>query len=61
MKSSRSRTPTEKPPPKKPTPDATERRRRLEEQLEKGLEETFPASDPVSVTAPARTRPGNSD
>jgi hypothetical protein len=25
----------------------------LEEQLEEGLEETFPASDPVSVAQPA--------
>jgi hypothetical protein len=25
----------------------------LEEQLEEGLEETFPASDPVSATQPA--------
>jgi hypothetical protein len=29
-----------------------EERRRLEEALEEGLEETFPASDPVSVTQP---------
>jgi hypothetical protein len=26
---------------------------RLEEELEEGLEETFPASDPVSVAQPA--------
>jgi nicotinate phosphoribosyltransferase len=30
---------------------------RLEEQLEEGLEDTFPASDPVSVTQPAPKRP----
>ena len=30
--------------------------RRLETALEEGLEETFPASDPVSVTQPARSR-----
>ena len=29
--------------------------RRLENALEKGLEETFPASDPVNVTQPARS------
>jgi hypothetical protein len=34
---------------------------RLEKALEEGLMETFPASDPVSVTEPARTRPGNGD
>ena len=27
-------------------------RRRLEEALERGLEDTFPASDPVAVTQP---------
>jgi nicotinate phosphoribosyltransferase len=30
----------------------------LERALEEGLEETFPASDAVSVTEPAPTRPG---
>lgn len=29
------------------------RRRRLERALDIGLEETFPASDPVAVTVPA--------
>ncbi len=29
-------------------------RRRLETALEEGLEETFPASDPVAVTEPRR-------
>ena len=33
-------------------------KRRLEEALEEGLEETFPGSDPVSVTQPA---PSNGD
>jgi hypothetical protein len=28
------------------------KRRRLEKALEEGLEETFPASDPVNVTQP---------
>jgi len=31
---------------------AVERRAEREDQLEEGLEETFPASDPVSVTRP---------
>jgi hypothetical protein len=30
-------------------------KRRLDEALEVGLEETFPASDPVNVTQPAPT------
>ncbi len=50
--------PTRK-PPEKPASEEAERRRRLEEQLEEGLKGTFPASDPVSVTEPAPTRPGN--
>ena len=29
------------------------RKRRLERSLEQGLEDTFPASDPVNVTQPA--------
>jgi nicotinate phosphoribosyltransferase len=35
------------------------KRRRLEKALEEGLEGTFPASDPVAVTEPAPTPPGN--
>lgn len=35
------------------------RRQRLERELEEGLEETFPASDPVAVTEPAPTPPGD--
>jgi hypothetical protein len=35
-------------------------RQRLEKALEEGLEETFPASDAVAVTEPARTRPNDS-
>ena len=31
-------------------------RRRLEEALDEGLEETFPASDPVSVIQPRPTK-----
>jgi hypothetical protein len=30
--------------------------RRLERALEEGLEETFPGSDPVNVTQPAKSR-----
>ena len=32
------------------------RRRRLEKSLEQGLEDTFPASDPISVTQPTSDR-----
>jgi hypothetical protein len=32
------------------------KKRRLEWQLEEGLEETFPASDPVNVTQPVPNR-----
>ena len=40
--------------PKK-TPDKSDRaeKRELDDALEEGLEETFPGSDPVSVTQPA--------
>ncbi len=31
-------------------------KRRLDEALEEGLEETFPGSDPVNVTQPAPSR-----
>ncbi len=31
----------------------SEEKRRLDDALEEGLEETFPGSDPVSVTQPA--------
>jgi hypothetical protein len=30
------------------------RKRRLEQSLEQGLEDTFPASDPINVTQPVR-------
>jgi hypothetical protein len=33
-----------------------EQKRQLDEALEEGLEETFPASDPVNVTQPERSR-----
>jgi hypothetical protein len=32
-----------------------EERRRLERKLEEGLEETFPGSDPVSITQPPQS------
>jgi hypothetical protein len=32
-----------------------ERRQRLERSLEEGLEDTFPASDPINVTQPPPT------
>ena len=40
-------------PHSQPTPDEIKEKRRLDEALEEGLEETFPGSDPVSVTQPA--------
>ena len=44
----------------KPKVDETEdRRQRLERALDEGLEQTFPASDPVALTQPASTRPDN--
>jgi hypothetical protein len=44
----------------KPKVDETEdRRQRLERALDEGLEQTFPASDPVALTQPAPTRPYN--
>jgi hypothetical protein len=38
-----------------------ERRRALEEALELGLENTFPASDPVAVTQPQGSRWGKQE
>jgi len=35
------------------------RKRKLERSLEQGLEDSFPASDPVNVTQPAPTRRSN--
>ncbi len=34
------------------TANESEEKRRLDDALEEGLEETFPASDPVNVTQP---------
>ncbi|MBJ7405951.1 MAG: hypothetical protein JHD07_22620 [Bradyrhizobium sp.] len=36
-----------------PSPEEIKDKRALEDALEEGLEETFPGSDPVSVTQPA--------
>jgi hypothetical protein len=44
--------------PKAEKADSAEKRR-LEQALEEGLEETFPASDPVSVTQPSSTKGDN--
>jgi nicotinate phosphoribosyltransferase len=44
---------TPKPAEKKHKPD----KERLERELEEGLEDTFPASDPVAVTEPAPDDP----
>ena len=35
----------------------TERERRKEQSLEEALEDTFPASDPISVVQPRPSRP----
>ena len=40
----------------KPKPDEAAEKRRLDEALEEGLEETFPGSDPVNVTQPAPSK-----
>jgi hypothetical protein len=36
--------------------DQATRRERLDDALERGLEDTFPGSDPVSVTQPPGSR-----
>jgi hypothetical protein len=44
----------------RPRPDPKDikgaEKRRLDEALEEGLEETFPGSDPVNVTQPAPSK-----
>jgi len=35
----------------------TKNKKELEDQLNEGLEESFPGSDPVSVTQPAPSKP----
>lgn len=39
-----------------PKEDNGEKKRRLEKALEEGLEDTFPASDPINVTQPPPSR-----
>jgi hypothetical protein len=44
--------------PRSDTKDGkTAEKRRLDQALEEGLEETFPGSDPVSITQPAPSKP----
>ena len=38
-------------------PREIEERQRLEQELEEGLQETFPGSDAVTVTQPVKNRP----
>jgi hypothetical protein len=39
-----------------PKSDDADEKHRLDQALDEGLEETFPASDPVNVTQPAPSR-----
>lgn len=43
-------------PKRKPDSAADDEKRKLEEALEEGLEETFPGSDPVNVIQPPPTK-----
>lgn len=43
--------------PKKTIEEVADAKRRLDRALDEGLEETFPASDPVAVSEPAPTPP----
>jgi hypothetical protein len=43
-------------PRKRPEKPEDSEKRELDDALEEGLEETFPASDPVNVTQPAPSR-----
>lgn len=42
--------------PPKNQPSPKDKKQKLEEALDEGLEESFPGSDPVSVTQPAPSR-----
>jgi hypothetical protein len=42
--------------PTETSPADRDEKRRLDDALEEGLEETFPASDPVNVTQPAPSK-----
>jgi len=46
---------------KKPHDQTADEQRKLEESLEKGLEDSFPASDPVNVTQPPPTKSDRKD
>ena len=49
---------TKKPPRRKPTHKAAKApklNKRVERELEEGLRETFPGSDPLAVTDPTRS------
>lgn len=43
-------------PRARPSPEEIKEKQDLDHALEEGLEETFPASDPVNVTQPAPSR-----
>ena len=43
----------------RPKPDQAAEKRRLEDALDEGLEETFPASDPVNLTQPPPSKGGH--
>lgn len=42
--------------PKKPNRPKDPEKKKLDDELETGLEESFPGSDPVSVTQPSPSR-----
>jgi hypothetical protein len=46
-------------PHSKPASADNDEKRRLDQALEEGLEETFPASDPVNVTQPPPSKADN--
>jgi hypothetical protein len=46
-----------RPDPKRPDPKDVTRKEKLDDALNEGLEESFPGSDPVSVTQPAPSKP----
>ena len=44
--------------PKNPNKPKDPEKKKLDDDLEEGLEESFPGSDPVSVTQPAPSKEG---
>jgi hypothetical protein len=50
-----------KPKSEKPKSDAEDVKKRLERELEEGLEETFPGSDPVAVAEPSVEKPDDAE